>query len=62
MIADLEHQHYDSFVIRWRNKFAWFDEGSILFVANARGEFDQFKLDVPNEDLWFYELDFRRAK
>lgn len=62
MVADLEHQHYDSFVIRWRSKFAWFDEGSILFVANSRGEFDQLKLDVPNEDLWFYELDFRRVK
>lgn len=60
MVADLEHLHYDTFVIRWRNKFAWFDEGSALFIANAKGEFVELKLNVPNDDLWFHELQFRR--
>jgi CubicO group peptidase (beta-lactamase class C family) len=60
MVADLEHLHYDTFVIRWRTKFAWFDEGSALFVPNAKGEFIELKLNVPNDDLWFHELQFRR--
>lgn len=60
MVADLEHLHYDTFVIRWRNKFAWFDEGSALFIPNAKGEFIELKLNVPNDDLWFHELQFRR--
>jgi CubicO group peptidase (beta-lactamase class C family) len=60
LVADLEHLHYDTFVIRWRKKFAWFDEGNLLFVPNARGEFVKLVFDVPNEDLWFHELDFRR--
>jgi hypothetical protein len=60
MVADLEHLHYDTFVIKWRNQFAWFDEGSALFVPNAKGEFVELKLNVPNDDLWFHELQFRR--
>ncbi|XZE20373.1 serine hydrolase [Pirellulaceae bacterium SH449] len=60
MVADLEHLHYDTFVIRWRTKFAWFDEGSALFISNAKGEFVELKLNVPNDDLWFHELQFRR--
>lgn len=61
LVADLEHLHYDTFVIRWREKFAWFDEGTAHFVANAKGEFNQIQLDVPNDDLWFHEIDLRRV-
>ena len=60
-VADLEHLHYDTFVIRWRTDFAWFGAGTANFVANARGEFEKLELDVPNDDLWFYELDLRRV-
>lgn len=60
LVADLVHQHYDTFVMHWRSKIAWFDQGSILFIPNVRGEFVELKLDVPNEDLWFYELQFSR--
>ncbi|MFO1064337.1 MAG: serine hydrolase [Pirellulales bacterium] len=56
LVADLEHLHYDTFVIRWRKEFAWFDEGTILFVSDARGKFVRLELDVPNDDLWFHEL------
>lgn len=62
MVADLEPIHFDTFRIRWRNKFAWYDDGSILFIPNASGEFVELKLDVPNDDLWFHELQFRRVK
>ncbi len=62
LVADLTHLHYDTFVIKWRNEVAWFEEGSAHFVANARGEFARLELDVPNDDLWFYELDLVRRK
>jgi CubicO group peptidase (beta-lactamase class C family) len=60
LVADLTHLHYDTFVIRWRKTFAWFDEGTAHFVADARGRFVQLQLDVPNDDLWFHELELRR--
>lgn len=61
LVADLEHLHYDTFVIRWRKEFAWFESGSAHFIANAKGDFTEIALDVPNEDLWFYELKLKRV-
>ena len=60
LVADLEHLHYDTFVIRWRKTFAWFAEGTIQFVPDASGVFDELRLDVPNDDLWFDELKLKR--
>lgn len=61
LVADLEHLHYDTFVLRWQRSFAWFDSGSVHFVADAQGNFVQIQLDVPNDDLWFYELNLKRV-
>lgn len=61
LVADLEHLHYDTFVIRWRKQFAWFDEGTAHFVCDAKGRFAKLELDVPNDDLWFYELNLKRV-
>jgi len=61
MVADLTHLHYDTFVIHWRNKSAWYEEGTAHFVADSRGKFVELKLDVPNDDLWFHELNLVRV-
>lgn len=61
LIADLSHLHYDTYVIHWREPSAWFDEGTAHFVADAKGVFTRLQLDVPNDDLWFHELDLRRV-
>ena len=61
LVADLEHLHYDTFALRWQKKFAWFETGSAHFVADAQGRFSQIQLDVPNDDLWFYELELKRV-
>lgn len=61
LVADLEHLHYDTFVARWRKEFAWFGAGAVHFVSNARGVFDRIELDIPNDDLWFYELKLQRV-
>lgn len=60
LVAELKHLHYDTFEIRWRNEFAWFDGGTAHFVADARGKFQKLELDVPNDDLWFHELKLQR--
>jgi len=60
LVADLAHLHYDTFVIRWRNEFAWFAEGTAQFLPNAAGDVVELKLDVPNDDFWFHELELKR--
>lgn len=60
LVADLKHLHYDTFEIRWRSNFAWFDGGTAHFVADAKGVFHRIVLDVPNEDLFFHELRLQR--
>ncbi len=58
--ADLELMHYDTFAIRWHKKFAWFDSGSAHFIFDAKAHAESIRLDVPNDDLWFYELNLKR--
>ena len=62
LVADLEHLHYDTYAIKWRKEFAWFGPGTAHFVADAKGRFVAIELDVPNDDLWFYELRLRRKE
>lgn len=61
LVADLRHLHYDTWVVQWRKEFAWFGEGTVQFVPDARGEFQQLRLDIPNDDLWFHELNLQRT-
>jgi hypothetical protein len=62
LVADLEHLHYDTFLIRWRENLAWFGKGAATFVLDAAGNAAEMKLDVPNDDLWFYELELKRRR
>lgn len=62
LVADLEHLHYDTFLIRWRTELAWFGKGAATFVLDAAGTAAELKLDVPNDDLWFYELELKRRR
>jgi CubicO group peptidase (beta-lactamase class C family) len=60
LIGDLIHWHYDTFTINWRKEFAWFDEGTVQFIFGKSGKITEMQIDVPNEDLWFTELEFQR--
>jgi CubicO group peptidase (beta-lactamase class C family) len=62
LVADLEHLHYDTFIIRWRTTLAWFGQGTATFVLDPMGAVDEMKLDVPNDDLWFHELEMKRRR
>jgi CubicO group peptidase (beta-lactamase class C family) len=60
LTADLELMHYDTFAIRWHKKFAWFDSGSAHFMFNSKAKVESIRLDVPNDDLWFHELNLKK--
>jgi CubicO group peptidase (beta-lactamase class C family) len=62
LVADLTHWHYDTFELTWRKKFAYFGKGKVLFVFNNLGKVIEMKLDVPNEDFWFDELELLKQK
>jgi hypothetical protein len=60
LVADLTHLHHDTFLIEWRNTLAWFGKGAVTFHLDSFGAVSELKLDVPNDDLWFYELEMKR--
>ena len=63
LIADLQHWHYDIFEIRWRPTVAYnFPRGFVVFNIDKNGRTDKMEIDQPNNDFWFYELEFRRSK
>jgi CubicO group peptidase (beta-lactamase class C family) len=57
LVGDLTHWHYDTYLVTWRNRFAWFDEGWVQFVMGKAGEVVELQIDVPNDDLRFTELE-----
>jgi hypothetical protein len=62
-VADLEHWHYDTFQIKWRPSVAYnFPRGFVTFTIDKDGKTDEIKIDQPNNDFWFYELQPRRTK
>jgi CubicO group peptidase (beta-lactamase class C family) len=62
-VADLEHWNYDTFLIHWRPSVAYnFPRGFVTFTLDKTGRTDQLKIDQPNNDFWFYELEFHRNK
>jgi CubicO group peptidase (beta-lactamase class C family) len=62
-VADLTHWHFDTFEIKWRPSVAYnFPRGWVTFTLDKDGKTDQLKIDQPNNDFWFYELDLRRVR
>ncbi len=62
-VADLEHWHYDTFQIKWRPSVAYnFPKGFVTFTIDKTGKTDELKIDQPNNDFWFYELELKRTK
>ena len=63
LVGYLSHFHYDTFEISWQREFAWFDEGMVEFLVDQMtNQITGIKMDVPNEDLWFHELNFSKNK
>jgi CubicO group peptidase (beta-lactamase class C family) len=62
LVADLTHLHHDVFLVEWRRPWPWFDRGTAHFVLDRAGAVAELKLDVPNQDFWFHELELRRVR
>lgn len=60
LVGDLRHLHHDTFIVEWRNRFPWFGRGTVQFILDAAGQPVEMKVDVPNDDFWFNELEFVR--
>ena len=58
--ANLSHWHYDTYQITWDKPQAWFNFGTIKFNSNNNLEVTGFDFDVPNDDIFFEELNPRR--
>lgn len=60
-VGDLEHWHFDTFRIKWREGIVYpFPRGFVTFTLDAQGKVSEMKIDVPNPDFDFKELEFRR--
>ncbi len=62
LVADLKPIRANTFAIHWKKKFAWFEEGVAQFMLNSEGRVVRLALDVPNNDLWFDELELKRTE
>jgi CubicO group peptidase (beta-lactamase class C family) len=62
LVADLTHLHYDTWVLEWRKELAWFGKGTAHFRIGPDGQVEELDLDVPNDDLFFTELELKRVR
>ncbi|HEX8284064.1 MAG TPA: serine hydrolase [Pyrinomonadaceae bacterium] len=61
-VGDLEHWHYDTFRIKWRDSVVYpYPRGWVTFQLDPRGKVSEMKIDVPNPDFDFKELEFKRS-
>jgi len=60
LTGNLTHWHFDTFEVKWRTAFPWFGKGKVQFLLDNGARVTEMKVDVPNEDFWFDELEFKR--
>jgi len=60
LVADLTPLDADTFTLTWRKKFAFFAGGRAQFIPDAKGRIVELRLDVPNNDFWFDELELKK--
>ena len=60
LVADLSHLQFDTFRVEWRREYAWFESGIAQFVLAPNGDVSELKLDIPNQDIFFQELELKR--
>lgn len=60
--ASLMAGRVDTFALAWRRPFPWFGNGRVQFVLDENARVTELRLDVPNDDFWFFEPEFKRAE
>ncbi|MGH9942286.1 MAG: serine hydrolase [Pyrinomonadaceae bacterium] len=62
-VGDLEHWQFDTFRVKWRDSVNYpFPRGFVTFVLDAQGQVEELKIDVPNPDFDFKELELKRVR
>jgi CubicO group peptidase (beta-lactamase class C family) len=61
LTATLEHWHYDVWKINWDKTHAWFNFGTLKFNLNNNLDVTGIDFDVPNDDIFFEELQPKRV-
>lgn len=56
--SGLEHWHFNTFRIKFNDPFL--PHGFVTFEFNADGKITGFKIDLPNPDFHFYNLNFKK--
>jgi hypothetical protein len=60
-VGNLDHWHFDTFSLEWRDSIVYpFKRGFVSFVVDGQGKVSEMKIDVPNRDFDFKELEFKR--
>ncbi len=62
LAATLEHWHYDVWKLKWDKTHAWFSFGTIQFKMTNNLNITGLEFDVPNDDIFFEELNPVRTK
>ncbi len=60
LVADLEHWHFDTFRATIRPMNYPFGKGFAQFLLDAKGNVTELKIDIPNFDFDFKELELKR--
>jgi CubicO group peptidase (beta-lactamase class C family) len=62
-VGDLEHWHFDTFRIKWRDSviYPFQQRGWVTFTLDPQGKVSEMKIDDPNPDFDFKELEFKRT-
>lgn len=59
LIGDLSHWQYETFKIKLRHS-PTLPEGTVNFIIGTSGKIEQLKVDIPNPDFDFTELEFKK--
>ena len=62
LISDLAHLNYDTFRLKLRNDLSFVPHGTgtVQFLRDPEGNVVEMKVDIPNRDFWFDELQFKK--
>ena len=54
--ATLSHWHHNTYQINWDQTHAWFGFGTVQFVLDNNVNVTGLQFDVPNDDIFFEEI------
>jgi CubicO group peptidase (beta-lactamase class C family) len=59
-VADLEPWQHDTFRLKWRTLNPYIPDGWATFVLDRGGKAAEVRIDCPNDDFFFTELELKR--